>query len=591
MKKFTLVLLCAITATIASAQYGQRTYYLDSLSNESFAKGIISTLNPAAGLPTYAGTGTIMNATSNTGMRARFARAQWAGATAGNRMYIISNNGFETPARSNAIADDTSKFVLSGTVMSNPLGGGAFAGGADVLLMKTNSSGIPGVPYHVDIGQGFDEALCTKRSANNVKKFYTCGYTMLNNTERAFLMKHNVTGSTVNWVRYFSLSCINGLVANARATYLVEDPASGNICVVGTMQQNVTPGGCRSSFLAKFSSAGVLLWLHVYSFTAGSGVDFNSIKPTEIPNTYIITGTVGTPAPVSNRILLFRVAAGGAVPVTVFSNVLFSAGPSPNFPVQDQFGYDVITRTSAPNIEYYIAGMTTYTTGKTDGHVFKTTGGGTGIKTMLYGSVYDDRLSAIDWIDIPGSTVRGIADFGKFEYLAIAGTPPRDRSWLVKSYFNLVSGCNEIVDSPQHFSINLVNTLFQPNVLTAFTIDTLAVQYVNCFTKVLCWATVLAGGSNAKIPAAAEQIAGDKFTVFPNPLTGDAISIDIRSLVSETASVKIFDALGNVIDDFNVDLHEGINTLQADLTGAAKGWYIVQVTSSDGIYRSRFVKQ
>jgi hypothetical protein len=404
-------------------------------------------------------------------------------------------------------------------------------------------------------------------------------------------MKHNVTGSTVNWVRYFSLPCLNGTVANARANYLVEDPASGNICVVGTIQQNAIPGSCRNSFLAKFNSAGVLLWLHVYSFTAGTGVDFNSIKPTGMANDYMITGTIASPAPVTNRVLLMRVSTGGGAPVTVFSNVLFSTGPTPNYPVQDQYGFDVITRTSTPNLEYYVAGMTVYTGGATDGHVFKTNGVGAPTKVMLYGSVYSDHLSAIDWIDIPGSTIRGIADFGKFKYLSTPGILPIDRSWLVKSYFNLVSGCNEIVDSPQHFSINLVHTLFQPNILTAFTKDTLDAQYVNCLTKILCWANNVAGGSNVKIPSAVSQITGEKFNLYPNPAFGNELTIDIRSDIAETVNVKLFDALGNVAGEFEAILGEGINTVKVDLSEAAKGWYVVQVTSSDGIYRSKLIRE
>jgi hypothetical protein len=585
MKKIILALFLFLTIFSTKAQYGHRTYYCDTLTNESWAKGIISILNPNGTQPVYAAIGTVIPTQTSVQSRARFLRSKLDGTLLNNRQYLLYKNSLEASAHSNGIAESAAKFVLAGSVY----GGGnpsPFPGTSDVLIMKTSVSGAPMTPSHVDLGGGFDEALCVKNSRYDSSKFYSCGYSTLQGVSRAFIIKHNATGSTVYWARYFTLPCNTG-AGNARATYLVDDPAGGNICMVGTI--GATGAGCRQSFIMKMTRAGVLTWLYIYSYPNGSGLDFNSIKPTEMANQYIITGTVAIPASLNDRILLFRVNTAGAAPAQVFANILYSNGPTPNFPVTNQHGLDVILRTS-PNLEYYVCGQTVYNGGSTDGVIFKTNSAGVPSAARLYGGAGMDQLNAIDWLNIAGAGGNGLASFGQYDYFGVAGTSPKHRSWLLKSYFNLVTGCNEVVDTPHYVTIFLANALYQPTVLTSFIADTLSYVTTKCKQSILCWNTTVPGGSNTRIPSMLSENNSSKINIYPNPLSSDEFNLEIPASSDGIAEIKIMDAAGRIVDEMELKLFEGTN-FKVNMSENSKGLYFVDVITSEGSFVNKLLKE
>lgn len=588
MKKLIMFLFAVISVYSAKAQYGQRIYYLDSLSNESWVKGFVSK-NLSGGLPTYAVTGTIDPFQAPVPHRMRFARIGQTGTLFSNRMYKLTKSGFELPATSNGIAENLGKYVMAGSIQAHPAV--TIIGGSDVVILKTTTGGVPANPVRfVDLGGGYDEALCIKNSRKDNSKFFTCGYSTINGSSRAFLMKHDATALNVYWAKYFNLPCPVGAIGDARATYLIDDSASGKVIVIGTIQ---TSQGCRNSFLARFTSGGVLDWCYIYS--AVGGIDFNSIKATEVPNEYIIAGTVNLPAPTNDRVLLFRVKTTGASPVTIFSNVLFSNGPSSNFPIDNQYGYDVCERILPGKKEYYVTGMTSYNFGSTDGHVFKCDSLGNPINpngVMLYGGPNADRLNAIDWINSLGTPGDGLATFGKYSQPGgIPGFFPADKSWYIKSYFNLISGCNEIADSALVAPVSLSKFLFNPTVFTVFTKDTATAPYVNCTKKTLCWAINLVGGSNLKVPQNDFVNNGSIINVYPNPLATGELTISFNSGINEKISIEVMDMTGKLIRVTTAMAYEGANEFKVDLSEVYQGCYIVRVTTSSGVSQKKILKE
>ncbi len=588
MKKCTLGLMAMLLAFQTHAQYGQRTYFVDSLSNESFAKGIRS-YNLSGGSVTYAATGTAQPFQAPVPYRARFVRIHQAGNPLFNRMYKVFKSGFEMPNTSNAITEYTNRYTMAGSVQASPVAN--IPGGSDVLLIKTNLSGVATSPvHHIDIGGGYDEAYCTKNSKKITNRLYTCGESHASNG-RAFLMKHDATGAVVSWVRYFDLPCAAGTTGDTRANYLIEDSASGNVCVVGTIQ---SVNGCRQSFLAKFKGNGTLVWVNIFADAPGLGLDFNSIRATDQPNNYIVTGTVYSLAPTNNRIFLMRVNTAGAAPVVFFSNMLLSNGPSPNYPVDNQYGYDACMRippTIASNKEFYVTGMTHYNTGSTDGHIFKCDSNGNPLAAYLYGGNFNDQLNAIDWINSLGTPGDGLATFGKFHNLAVAGTPPKEQSWYIKSYFNLVSGCNEIADNPFVSPVSLTIFPFVPTILSNFINDTATITHVNCLQKKLCWATSLAGGANVRTEAEGSGWMQDQILLYPNPASGNQLTVSFNGTENQTAHFIVIDLTGREVAGFDAVLMKGLNTLEVDLTGLARGTYILQMTSGEKIFHQKFIRQ
>src|SRR6185436_11426271 len=110
--KFILSIICAVIITTANAQYGQRTYYTDTVTNESFQKGIISYGNLYNGYPTYIGTGYVNTGTTAVPSRARLTRAQQGGNVISNRIYYIFK-GAEMSAHSNSVADGSAQLVMA----------------------------------------------------------------------------------------------------------------------------------------------------------------------------------------------------------------------------------------------------------------------------------------------------------------------------------------------------------------------------------------------------------------------------------------------------------------------------------------------
>ncbi|MBK7888871.1 MAG: hypothetical protein IPJ86_16750 [Bacteroidetes bacterium] len=155
MKKINLLLMILFSSISLQAQYGNRCYYADSASNETFNDGIITNFVLTNGTPVYAGTGRTITAPPSNFERARFVKTRLAGTVQNNRKYFIFKNGIELAARMNSIGEGTSYFMMSGATTgaaSSPV-----PGGADILLMKASAAGVPSHLFKIDLNSGYDE--------------------------------------------------------------------------------------------------------------------------------------------------------------------------------------------------------------------------------------------------------------------------------------------------------------------------------------------------------------------------------------------------------------------------------------------------
>lgn len=591
MKKILFILLLVVAGSTVHAQYGQRTYYIDSLTNEWFNDGLITDQFLVGGLPVYTACGRAKSITAGAIERSRFMRARLNGTTQHNRLYYVFKNGVELNTRLNSICESGNSFLMSGTAIS---GNAPSPGSGDIMVMKSGASGIPTNLWRVDLGGGFDEALCTRRSKYKTTSYYTCGYSSTPNVSSAFLMKHNSTMSTVSWVRKFNLPCGSATVGNAEATAVIDDGTSGSVVVIGNIKSNAVPVNCQSAFIAKFSSGGVLQWLRIVGAINSTALSLQSIRESDVDGEYMITGSVGV-AGSGDRILLMRVNTSGAAPVVVFARAILSAGPTPNFPVSAQYGYDVVTRKDSAILEYYVAGATHYTFGQTDGFLLKTNNAGIPLNIRFYLGNGNEGLNAIDQTNQYGTPGNGIAAFGRYDKTFAAGIAPANRSWMVKSYFNLVTGCNEISDNPTSVTLNMSFNAFTPSFVTTFTKDSLQWQYGSALTEVICWATTVAGGSNLRNSSQGmELVSGEQpaISAYPNPVAGNSLRLRIQAAKEEVVAVHLLDAMGRLLDEHNLLIQEGYNEADLDITELQSGICLIRITTADGYVQNlRVVKQ
>jgi hypothetical protein len=593
MKKITLICMTVFSSLALNAQYGHRGYSADSTTTDWFNDGLITNFNLSNNVPVHVGVGRNALISANAIERARFVRSSLSGTQLNNRKYFIFKNGAEVGSRLNALAEGNSYIMASGTVVN--ANGVQLAGGADALIMKTTAAGVPSSIFKVDLGGGFDEILSTKRSNRSSTTFYSAGYSSLQGTAQAFLMKHT-GGGVINWVKRFSLPCQDGTTGFAEITSLVDDSTSNMITVVGNVRTGPSGSACKRAFIAKINGSGVLQWLRFITSNNGTDIDLQSIRETGTAQQFVITGSIALPN-LNRRVLLMVVNTAGAAPVTVWAKGLYTNGPTPNYVISNQQAFDVITRIEPTKTEYFVAGMNLYTTNLTDGIIFKTDANGTPLLNRIYTGFGKEQFNAIDYVSRPGAAGNGIAAFGKVDRLIGVGTP-KGQSWLVKSYFNLVSGCNEVADNPLSVNLTMQYTTQSVSFVSTFTKDSLTTQNSNGFQTTICWATTISGGNNARF---GDELTNDEtmmetaeipaekigLSLFPNPNSSSQLSTEIYSATQQEIALSIIDLNGKLHESTMMNVQEGKQLLNIEIEDLPPGIYLIQLRTSDGEVTSK----
>ncbi len=593
MKKFTLICMAVFSSFVLNAQYGHRGYSADSTTTDWFNDGLITNLNLSNNTPVHVGVGRNALITAGAIERARFVRSTLTGTQQNNRKYFIFKNGAELGSRLNAITEGSSYLMTSGTVVN--ANGVQLPGGADALIMKTSAAGVPSSIFKVDLGGGFDEILCTRRSNKTASSFYSVGYSSLQGTSQAFLLKHTGSGA-VSWVKRFNLPCEDGTIGFAEITSVVDDSASNMVTVVGNVRTGPNGAACKRAFIAKFNGSGALQWLRFITSSNGTDIDLQSIRETGTSQRYVITGSIALPN-LNRRVLLMVVNTAGVSPVTVWAKGLYTNGPTPNYIISNQFAFDVVTRIEPTKIEYFVAGYNLYTSNLTDGIIFKTDANGTPLLNRLYTGFGKEQFNAIDYVSRPGAAGNGIAAFGKVDRLIGVGTP-KGQSWLVKSYFNLVSGCNEVADNPLSLNLTMQYTAQSVSLVSTYTKDSLTTQNSNGFQTTICWATTISGGNNARF---GDELTTDEttmesteisteiigMTLYPNPNSSSQLRTEIYSDSQQEVTLSIIDLNGKLHESALMNLQEGSQTLELGIEELPPGIYLIQLRTTDGEVTSK----
>jgi len=76
-------------------------------------------------------------------------------------------------------------------------------------------------------------------------------------------------------------------------------------------------------------------------------------------------------------------------------------------------------------------------------------------------------------------------------------------------------------------------------------------------------------------------VSSTELGAYPNPTSGKA-TVSFNAASESKYLVKVTDMIGNTLISDVVNATEGYNTQEIDLTGVAKGMYMVSVTAADG---------
>ncbi len=80
----------------------------------------------------------------------------------------------------------------------------------------------------------------------------------------------------------------------------------------------------------------------------------------------------------------------------------------------------------------------------------------------------------------------------------------------------------------------------------------------------------------------------DSYTAYPNPTTGRT-TISFTTEEKAKYTVRVTDLLGNVVMNEVVNAEAGINMKELNLSSVAKGLYLINLQSENGVQTIRLV--
>jgi hypothetical protein len=156
--------------------------------------------------------------------------------------------------------------------------------------------------------------------------------------------------------------------------------------------------------------------------------------------------------------------------------------------------------------------------------------------------------------------------------------------YLVKAYFNGLSGCNEAFSTSIQAPFFFFN--FYPEPVLGVTINpasNLMQGYSPMFDNTLCFSPTIFGGSNARVAPgeAAETPTDDATLIMPNPANAGIkdVKLQVQSTVEGPANIQIYDMQGKQYYNQQHMLNKGLNKLPIDISivNMAPGLYTVKI--------------
>jgi hypothetical protein len=419
-------------------------------------------------------------------------------------------------------------------------------------------------------------------TSNNV---FICGYTDAltpGAALRPFVLAINGNTNAFIWGRVY-----NYLPATATgrcfATDLVASPyattIAGEIMVIGNYFDGL---GNDFGFTYRVNAGNGNPIGLVTQFDSGRNEEFWGITVASGPggggDGYVITGSTNVNGSLDALTIKTDRAGSGVRWATThdYSNL-----------TRDNSGTDVIQRqNTSGRWLYYVCGTTQAgALGATDAAVFQIDDNtGNAVAEFTYGTGADE--SAVEISSFSGTAADGITVYGN------TNRPDVGEEYLVKAYYNGVSGCLEAFGTPFTQPYPLSRTQFTNTRNLNFGGSTLvATTPLSATMNVICFAVVVPGGSNLRV--ANNDIEQTTLTsLYPNPVSASSplIQIQLTSSADQQIEIRITDMLGREVHNQQIMVTEGQSLHQIQLpSGLGTGMYNLNVINGEAVENHRFV--
>ncbi len=395
-----------------------------------------------------------------------------------------------------------------------------------------------------------------------------------------YALKINTVGGNILWSGFYDVIQV-GFPQKEYSNDIIESPymPTGQpevVIVGGGYDYNSTSNDAIFFRLNANSGAPIFPWAFFYG-TAATNEQFTSIDIANSTaggtNGFIIGGVANMSASNADFWLMKSDPVGG----TVWSSTYDYTGNPGNANICQ----DVKERfNTLSQYEYYACG-TTYngTIGGADLLVIKTDDLGNGVPNgeFAYNTGNDDLGFSLDQYN--GTPADGLSIFG----ISYSGGIGLSDEYLIKSYFNGLSGCNETFSTP---SPQPGPGLYSETGLKSFdffTLNHLMVSSALLTDVTLCYNTSITGGDNSRM-APAEPKGDKEAVVSPNPMQqGSPIAVvELETETPAVVQITIYDMLGKQYYNAEHELIKGKNQLPISLsnTNMAAGMYTVKISGT-----------
>ncbi|KAB2918798.1 MAG: T9SS type A sorting domain-containing protein [Bacteroidetes bacterium] len=588
MKKTFFTLTLSLMAYLCQAQYFQHVY--GATSNENWPSGVNTFVQPQGHFIGANGS----NSAGVAGVLAAYAdnTGNILGAPNFNNFYTIGTAVGSTHNLSHTKVFEMNSGAGFGVVglYQSPAGSGVY-----YMQLDPNGNIIPGgtfdytpMPVPGYMWNAIAVGNISKSASGN--ELYIVGSLQETSTTfdiHSFVIKIDIMTGAIFWSQIFSVSnTVSPAISRDWGYDVIESPYIGTwgpeVIVVGTTYDN---SGTRTAdgYLVHFDAI-------FGNITFPWAVFFGTNNSEEYLTSITVSNSVaggGTGFVLGGHSNYFN---GGAdwdfwmvktdqnCGTTYWSTLHdYAANPGAN-----GLSYDVMERlNTSSNYEYYLAGETDNGVfGSSDAVVLKTNDFGVAVANgeFTYGGSAYDMAAQLDQYN--GTSVDGLSTYGLGTFATgVGGTD----AYVVKSYFDGNSGCNESFATPiaqtgpGMFSESQFSTLstFNSAMLLAFSSSASDAQ--------LCNTSSIPGASNARM--APVEPKGDKEAIVsPNPMQqGSSVAmVEVESNEPTTVQIAVYDMLGKQYAAGNYTLTKGKNQLPVDLSTAnmAAGMYTVKISGT-----------
>ncbi len=602
MKKIFFSLFVGMCVS-SHAQFFQRYFNLDfstpQYRQEVFNSGLRTNVNFAsAKLSNYffmsVGTSYLNKSLANPDNKAHRMRVA---RTTKDGLNVSGNYGLELYRTSdqlraslnstgNSIAEidndeGTGGYIAVGAVGSNKRTRAVVPGGSDASFVVLDNFLNVTRAVSLDFGETGDTAWCIRRSIYSPPTFLVCGHSYIPSSRNtvAFVARLDENGSIIWAFTYgFDGTSESGLSSASRARQLCEDPATGNIYVVGTNQDFVKATNINGLAFA-LKPDGSVLWSNVYDIAKKD--EFQAVRFSK-DRSLLIGGSSNYKETTGNNMTNMLLAKLRPTDGFILWKTLLRAGNQ-----VEQFDskcFDLVEAfPDGDKPDIYLVGPAYPRAGATQ-LMYRTDGVGVAKSNYLYNAMSIDSLMAID-VDKYSTATSGLAVFSSMKDAAT----PYSNGHILKTNYNGAT-CNDYCPKgpPKNIPISMkqIKIGFLQNQVVRK--EELGARIFKYSTLLQCRQKEIICNVAARMPLVEQQVVEFDAKTYPNPVK-NTLFVNVDAAKINITEVSVHTILGQPLLCKVSKFAGGI--LQIDVSRLQRGSYVLTIRQNGLVKPIGFIKQ